>query len=100
MIFIHHKRRLRFRTPLNVLNYADRRFHWISISNGVAINVAKVKEVPLEQRVEARTREIGRLVWTKLHRRQPSMFERRWWDDRILGVAMADETVKVQMFRF
>ena len=25
---------------------------------------------------------------------------RRWWDDRILAWAMADESVKVQMFRF
>lgn len=62
--------------------------------------MAKVKEASLTERIEARTQEIGRSVWTKLHRRQPSMFERRWWDDRILGVAMADETVKVQMFRF
>ncbi|MBM81150.1 MAG: L-glutamate gamma-semialdehyde dehydrogenase [Planctomycetaceae bacterium] len=28
------------------------------------------------------------------------MFERRWWDDRILSWAMSDESVKVQMFRF
>jgi RHH-type proline utilization regulon transcriptional repressor/proline dehydrogenase/delta 1-pyrroline-5-carboxylate dehydrogenase len=28
------------------------------------------------------------------------MFERRWWDDRILSAAMADESLKVQMFRF
>jgi RHH-type proline utilization regulon transcriptional repressor/proline dehydrogenase/delta 1-pyrroline-5-carboxylate dehydrogenase len=53
-----------------------------------------------DARVEARTQEIGEEVWKSLHRRQPSLFERRWWDDRILGVAMADESVKVQMFRF
>lgn len=58
------------------------------------------KEDKLSTAVEFRTQEIGRLVWTQLHRRQPSLFERRWWDDRILGVAMADESVKVQMFRF
>jgi RHH-type proline utilization regulon transcriptional repressor/proline dehydrogenase/delta 1-pyrroline-5-carboxylate dehydrogenase len=62
--------------------------------------VAKKKGLSLEDRVEARTQEIGRAVWTKLHHRRPSIFERRWWDDRILGVAMADESVKVQMFRF
>ncbi|REK18004.1 MAG: L-glutamate gamma-semialdehyde dehydrogenase [Planctomycetota bacterium] len=28
------------------------------------------------------------------------MFERRWWDDRIMAWAMQDESVKVQMFRF
>ena len=50
--------------------------------------------------VEAETQAIG--VWLQQHnkRRQPSFFERRWWDDRILSWAMADESVKVQMFRF
>lgn len=62
--------------------------------------MAKTKEASLEQRVEARTLDIGRSVWAKLRYRNPSPFERRWWDDRILGVAMADESVKVQMFRF
>ena len=62
--------------------------------------MGKAKGVSLEDRVEARTLELGRQVWSQLHRRQPSVFERRWWDDRILGVAMADESVKVQMFRF
>ena len=28
------------------------------------------------------------------------MLERRWWDDQLLDWAMADESVKVQMFRF
>lgn len=55
---------------------------------------------PSDERVETRTQELGRTVWTRWKRRQPSFFERRWWDDRILGVAMADESVKVQMFRF
>lgn len=50
--------------------------------------------------VEAATLEIGRNLWSNLHRRRASVFERRWWDDRILSWAMADESVKVQMFRF
>lgn len=50
--------------------------------------------------VEARTQEIGDWLGTQLHRRRPSIFEKRWWDDRILSWAMADESVKVQMFRF
>ena len=50
--------------------------------------------------VEQETQSIG--DWLQQHnkRRQPSIFERRWWDDRILSWAMADESVKVQMFRF
>lgn len=53
-----------------------------------------------EAQVEAETEELGRYVWDHLSRRRPSIFERRWWDDRILGAAMADESLKVQMFRF
>src|ERR1700722_16893741 len=50
--------------------------------------------------IEADTQKIGRELWANLERRSPSVFERRWWDDRILSWAMADESVKVQMFRF
>ena len=50
--------------------------------------------------VEAATQEIGKSLFSHLHRRTPTVFERRWWDDRILSWAMADESVKVQMFRF
>lgn len=51
-------------------------------------------------RIEAETLRVGTDIWEHLSRRRPSMFERRWWDDRILGAAMADESLKVQMFRF
>lgn len=50
--------------------------------------------------VEAETQSIGDWLFGHMQRRQPSIFERRWWDDRILSWAMADESVKVQMFRF
>jgi RHH-type proline utilization regulon transcriptional repressor/proline dehydrogenase/delta 1-pyrroline-5-carboxylate dehydrogenase len=50
--------------------------------------------------VETETQEIGTWLQQRSNRRQPSIFERRWWDDRILSWAMADESVKVQMFRF
>jgi RHH-type proline utilization regulon transcriptional repressor/proline dehydrogenase/delta 1-pyrroline-5-carboxylate dehydrogenase len=49
---------------------------------------------------EKLTQEVGRYLWSQLSRRTASIFERRWWDDRILSWAMADESVKVQMFRF
>lgn len=54
----------------------------------------------LNQNIEQRTQELGQQIWDLLERREPSMFEKRWWDDRILSWAMADESVKVQMFRF
>ena len=53
-----------------------------------------------EDAAEAATQEIGRKLWRRLEHRTASIFERRWWDDRILAWAMADESVKVQMFRF
>ena len=53
-----------------------------------------------EAAVEEETQRLGRFVWGHLGRRRPSIFERRWWDDRIMAAAMADESLKVQMFRF
>ena len=53
-----------------------------------------------DSQVEAETHRLGTEIWNQLSRRRASMFERRWWDDRILSAAMADESLKVQMFRF
>jgi RHH-type transcriptional regulator, proline utilization regulon repressor / proline dehydrogenase / delta 1-pyrroline-5-carboxylate dehydrogenase len=50
--------------------------------------------------IEAETQELGRKLWAQLAGTTPSIFDRRWWDDRILSWAMTDESVKVQMFRF
>ncbi|MCH7988860.1 MAG: L-glutamate gamma-semialdehyde dehydrogenase [Planctomycetes bacterium] len=50
--------------------------------------------------VEAETQKLGRYLWDHIKHRQPSIFEGRWWEDRLLNWAMADESVKVQMFRF
>ncbi len=54
----------------------------------------------LQRKVEQQTQRLGRQIWERVEQRQPSIFERRWWDDRILRWAMSDESVKVQMFRF
>ena len=56
--------------------------------------------VDVDAAIEGETQAIGRELFAHLERRSPSIFERRWWDDRILSWAMADESVKVQMFRF
>ncbi|MEX0585781.1 MAG: proline dehydrogenase family protein, partial [Pirellulales bacterium] len=50
--------------------------------------------------IEGTTREVGRYLFDHLDARQPSVLERRWWDDRIMDWAMRDDAVKVQMFRF
>jgi len=55
---------------------------------------------PDDTAVEVETRRIARDLWEQVERRRPTVFERRWWDDHILEWAMADESVKVQMFRF
>ena len=52
------------------------------------------------QAVEDRTREIGRYVFDHLDKQRPYFLQRRWWDDRIMDLAMKDEAVKVQLFRF
>ena len=59
-----------------------------------------MSKTDLATEVEAETQQVGRYLFNHLARRQPSIFERRWWDDRILSWAMSDESVKVQMFRF
>jgi len=55
---------------------------------------------PFVAKVEQRTQEIGRELWSQLGRRRPNLFEARWWIDHIMQWAMEDESVKVQMFRF
>jgi RHH-type proline utilization regulon transcriptional repressor/proline dehydrogenase/delta 1-pyrroline-5-carboxylate dehydrogenase len=50
--------------------------------------------------IERTTQEVGRYLFDHLSHRQPSVWQRRWWDDRIMAWAMQDESVKVQMFRF
>jgi RHH-type proline utilization regulon transcriptional repressor/proline dehydrogenase/delta 1-pyrroline-5-carboxylate dehydrogenase len=50
--------------------------------------------------IERTTQDVGRYLFDHLTHRQPSVWERRWWDDRIMAWAMQDESVKVQMFRF
>jgi len=50
--------------------------------------------------IERTTQEVGRYLFEHLEVRRPSLWDRRWWDDRIMAWAMNDEAVKVQLFRF
>lgn len=50
--------------------------------------------------LEHSTRRIGQFLLDHSEERQPSVWERKWWDDRIMSWAMHDESVKVQLFRF
>jgi len=46
-----------------------------------------------------RTREVGRELFERAGR-GPSVWERPWWDDRLMGLTLDDPEVKVQLFRF
>jgi hypothetical protein len=50
--------------------------------------------------IERATQEVGRYLFEHLEVRRPNLWDRRWWDDRIMAWAMNDEAVKVQLFRF
>jgi RHH-type proline utilization regulon transcriptional repressor/proline dehydrogenase/delta 1-pyrroline-5-carboxylate dehydrogenase len=62
----------------------------------------KTSEVPPRDvaAIEARTLEIGRELLGERKTTPPHVFQRRWWDDRIMSWAMDDEELKVQLFRF
>jgi RHH-type proline utilization regulon transcriptional repressor/proline dehydrogenase/delta 1-pyrroline-5-carboxylate dehydrogenase len=50
--------------------------------------------------IEQATQTIGRQIFARIDRHGPSVFERHWWEERILEWAMSDPHFKVQMFRF
>jgi len=49
---------------------------------------------------EQRTQEIGGQLFAEVGRQSTSVFQTRWWEDRLMNWAMGDEAVKLQMFRF
>lgn len=53
-----------------------------------------------QEDLDRETRRTAEMVWRRLSRRKPSFLEPRWWEDRLLSVAMVDESIKVQMLRF
>jgi len=50
--------------------------------------------------IEALTQSIGREIFANLEHSQSHVWQRRWWDDRLLAWSMRDEQLKVQLFRF
>ena len=49
--------------------------------------------------LERRTREIGHELFARIGR-GPSIWNRAWWDDRMMNLTLGDPLVKVQLFRF
>ncbi|MCE9528570.1 MAG: L-glutamate gamma-semialdehyde dehydrogenase [Planctomycetales bacterium] len=50
--------------------------------------------------IEAQTQAIGRHLFANLDDTRPRIWNRRWWDDRMMAWSMQDESLKVQLFRF
>lgn len=50
--------------------------------------------------IESATQDVGAILLKRLADSRPSVFERPWWDERIMSWAMQDEHFKAQMFRF
>jgi RHH-type transcriptional regulator, proline utilization regulon repressor / proline dehydrogenase / delta 1-pyrroline-5-carboxylate dehydrogenase len=49
--------------------------------------------------LERRTQSIGRELFDRIGS-GPRVWERAWWDDRLMDLTMGDPRVKVQLFRF
>jgi RHH-type proline utilization regulon transcriptional repressor/proline dehydrogenase/delta 1-pyrroline-5-carboxylate dehydrogenase len=49
--------------------------------------------------LEERTRALGRALFAEVGG-GPSIWERGWWDDRLMDLTLGDPLVKVQLFRF
>src|SRR5262245_66139964 len=60
------------------------------------------EDIPQEKlaAIESLTQSVGREIFENLDHPQPLVWERRWWDDRLLAWSMQDEQLKVQLFRF
>jgi len=54
----------------------------------------------MTQDVETLTRRIGKDIFARVALAGPVPFTPAWWDDRLMGLSMANEAVKFQMFRF
>ena len=53
-----------------------------------------------DSRLEARTREIGRQIFARVREEQPAVGTAPWWDEKMMGLTMREEGVKIQLFRF
>ena len=49
---------------------------------------------------QERVRDFGREIFARLDRQGPVMLTRPWLDDKMMGVTMGNEALKVQLFRF
>jgi RHH-type transcriptional regulator, proline utilization regulon repressor / proline dehydrogenase / delta 1-pyrroline-5-carboxylate dehydrogenase len=50
--------------------------------------------------LDARAKEYGREIFARLDRQGPVLFTRPWLEDKLMGLGMHDQALKVQLFRF
>ena len=50
--------------------------------------------------LDTRAQVFGREIFARLDRQGPVLFTRDWWDDKLMGVSMGNDALKVQLFRF
>lgn len=50
--------------------------------------------------IEARTLELGTMIFEQRQVDQPPIYQRRWWNDRLMDWSMRNERLKVELFRF
>jgi RHH-type proline utilization regulon transcriptional repressor/proline dehydrogenase/delta 1-pyrroline-5-carboxylate dehydrogenase len=51
-------------------------------------------------KIEQATQSLGGELLTEVRGGRPRIWQRRWWDDRLMAWSMRDESVKVALFRF
>src|SRR5713226_3024781 len=57
-------------------------------------------DISTDPKLEALTRDYGREIFARVGHTGPVPFSLSWWDDRLMNWTMADEAVKLQLFRF
>jgi RHH-type transcriptional regulator, proline utilization regulon repressor / proline dehydrogenase / delta 1-pyrroline-5-carboxylate dehydrogenase len=50
--------------------------------------------------LESRVQAYGKEIFGRVDRGGPILFSRNWWDDKLMGLSMGNESLKVQLFRF
>ncbi|MBC8122699.1 MAG: L-glutamate gamma-semialdehyde dehydrogenase [Gemmatimonadaceae bacterium] len=50
--------------------------------------------------LEAQTQQIGQTLLSAAQTTKSSLLDRSWWDEKLLEWAMADEQLRIQLFRF
>lgn len=64
------------------------------------LNEASDLPAPQCAAIETRTKELGEQLFTRSDQYAARWFQRRWWDERVMRLAMRDDALKVQLFRF